>query len=308
MPRMTPSLDLSTPARRSRHAPRAQALALPPSSMPWRVRRPHSRSHRLLLPWAALLLALAVLLLSGCRTNREADMLKNSPEVIYERAQKSLNQQDYNNAIRLYEALNARYPFAAESRQARLDLIYAYYKARESESALDAADTFIRENPTHPRVDYAWYIKGLVDFERLPNFLERWLKVDLNERPPQTARKAFASFRKVVEDYPKSEYAHDARRRMIHLRNRLADYQLYVARYYMKRGAWVAAAQRAKETIEQYDGAPAARDALEIMVQAYENLGMKELADQTRQVYAANYGGDQQKVVPYKRPWWKLWG
>lgn len=277
MPCMTPSLDLSTPARRFR------------------------------APLALAFLLLATLLVAGCKTNREDD-LKSGPEIIYDRAQKSLASQDYDNAIRLYEALNARYPFAAESRQARLDLIYAYYKARETESALDAADTFIRENPTHPRVDYAWYVKGLVDFERSPNFLERWFKVDLNERPPQTARKAFAAFRKVVEDYPKSEYAHDARRRMIYLRNRLADYQLYVARYYMKRGAWVAAAQRAKETIEQYDGSPAVREALEIMVQAYERLGMKELADQTRQVYAANYGGDGEKVVPYKRPWWKLWG
>jgi outer membrane protein assembly factor BamD len=282
MPRMTPSLDLSPPARRS-------------------------RASRALLAVAACL-PLVALLLSGCRTNREGDDLKSGPEIIYERASKSLAQQDYDNAIRLYEALNARYPFATEARQARLDLIYAYYKGRETESALDAADTFIRENPTHPRVDYAWYIKGLVEFERTPNVLERFFKVDLNERPPQTARKSFAAFRKVVEDYPKSDYAHDARRRMIHLRNRLADYQLYVARYYMKRGAYIAAAQRAKEAIEQYDGAPAVREALELMVQAYEQLGMKELADQTRQVYAANYGGDEQKVVPYKRPWWKLWG
>jgi len=267
MPRMMPTLDTSRSPRRG------------------------------VLPLLALaLVAIALPLVSGCRTNREGEDLKSGPEIIYERAQKSLAEQDYDAAIRLFEALNARYPFANESRQARLDLIYAYYKAREPESAIDAADTFIRENPTHPRVDYAWYVRGLVDFERSPNFLERWMKVDLNERPPQTARKAFASFRKVVEDYPKSEYAHDARRRMIYLRNRLADYQLYVARYYMKRGAWVAAA------------APAVREALEIMVQSYEQLGMKELADQTRQVYAANYGGDQQKVVPYKRPWWKVWG
>lgn len=286
MPRMTPSLDLSPPARRS------GAPAMP-------------RLQPALLLGAILALAL---LLGGCKTNRGEDELKSGPEIVYARAAKSLAQQDYNNAIRLYEALNARYPFANEARQARLDLIYAYYKGRETESAIDAAETFIRENPTHPRVDYAWYIKGLVDFERTPNVVERFFKVDLDERPPQTARKAFAAFRKVVEDYPKSEYAHDARRRMIHLRNRLADYQLYVARYYMKRGAWVAAAQRAKETIEQYDGAPAVRDALEIMVQAYEQLGMKDLADQTRQVYAANYGGDQQTVVPYKKPWWKLWG
>jgi len=226
------------------------------------------------------------------------------------RACKALDRQDYDNAIRIYEALVARYPFAAETRQARLDLIYAYYKGRETESALDQADTFIRENPTHPRIDYAYYIKGLVDFERSANFIERWFDVDLDARPPQTARSAFNSFRRVVEEYPRSEYAHDARRRMIHLRNRLADYEIYVARYYLKRGAFVGAAQRAKQAIEQYDGAPAVRDALEVMITAYEALGMKDLADQTREVYAFNYGEAPGKVSSKNsadRKFWQRW-
>ena len=262
---------------------------------------------RRLLLSIPVLFAASLLSLGGCRTKRGPETLSD-PATLYQRAQKSLSGQDFDAAIRTFESLTARYPFAPEARQARLDLIYAYYKAHETESALDAAETFIRENPTHPRVDYAWYVKGLVDFERTPNVFERFFKVDLDERPPQTARKAFAAFRKVVEDYPKSEYAHDARRRMIHLRNRLADYQLYVARYYAKRGAWVAAAQRSKETIEQYDGAPAIQPALELLIQSYDKLGMKELADNARQVYVANYGGDVQKVAPAKRSWWKLWG
>jgi len=247
--------------------------------------------------------------LASCASNREdLDLARGGAGVVYERARKSLDNQDYENAIRLYEALVARYPFGAEARQARLDLIYAYFKGRESESALDQADTFMRENPTHPRLDYAWYVKGLVDFERSANFLERWLDVDLDARPPQTAQRAFNSFRKVVEDFPKSEYAHDSRRRMIHLRNRLADYELHVAKYYVKRGAWVAAARRAKETIEQYDGAPAVRESLEILIQSYEQLGMKELAAQAREIYAANYGGTADKVVPVSKPWWRIWG
>jgi outer membrane protein assembly factor BamD len=251
----------------------------------------------------------AIALLSGCRTNREAeDQARGGPVLVYERARKALDNQDFENAIRIYEALVARFPFVPEARQARLDLIYAYYKGRESESALDQADTFIRENPTHPRIDYAHYVKGLVDFERSANFLERWFKVDLDARPPQTARRSFNSFRKVVEEYPNSEYAHDARRRMIHLRNRLADYEIYVARYYVKRGAYTGAAQRAKLTIEQYDGAPAVREALEIMILCYERLDMKELADQTRAVYTTNYGGNPESVVPVKKSWWRLWG
>ena len=106
------------------------------------------------------------------------------PALVYERAHRALIQGDYPLAIKIYEALMARYPFAAETRQSRLDVIYAYYRAGESESAIDAADTFIRENPTHPRIDYAWYLKGLTDFERMPNFMERWFRVDLNKRPP----------------------------------------------------------------------------------------------------------------------------
>ena len=214
------------------------------------------------------------------------------PAVVYERGHKALLQGDYPLAIRIYEALMARYPFAAETRQSRLDVIYAYYRAGESESAIDAADTFIRENPTHPRIDYAWYLKGLTDFERMPNFMERWFRVDLNQRPPTQARRSFLAFATVVEQYPNSEYAHDARRRMVYLRNRLADYEIAVARYYVGRGAYVAAAQRAKVAIEEFDGAPAVREALEIMVVCYDKMELKELAAQTRAMYRNNFEGE----------------
>jgi len=256
----------------------------------------------------ALLLLGLFALLGACATNREAlDLARGGPAAVYERARSSLDNQDYENAIRLYEALVARYPFVPEARQARLDLIYAYYKGRESESALDQADTFIRENPTHPRIDYAWYVKGLVDFERSANLLERWFEVDLDARPPQTARRSLNSFRKLLEEFPKSEYAHDARRRMIHLRNRLADYDLHVARYYVEREAWIGAARRARETIEQYDGAPAVREALEILILSYDRLDMQELAAQAREVYVANYGAAAEKAATAKKPWWRFW-
>lgn len=249
---------------------------------------------------------LASLAVGGCRSRRAEEVRQSSPEIIYQQARQRLNSYDYNAAIKTYESLTARFPFTDQARQARLDLIYAYYRAGESESAIDAAETFIRENPTHPRVDYAWYIRGLVDFERTPNVVERFFRVDLTERPPTTARKAFGAFRTVVEQYPKSEYAHDSRVRMIYLRNRLADYELNVARYYFKRGAYVAAAQRAKNTIEQFDGAPAIREALQIMVKAYDKLGLQELANQTRQVYLANFADDLQQTAQNK-PWWKVW-
>src|SRR6185369_2544086 len=130
------------------------------------------------------------------------------------------------------------------------------------------------------------------DFERMPNFLERWFRVDLNLRPPSEARRSFLAFQTVVEQFPNSEYAHDARRRMVYLRNRLADYEIAVARYYVNRGAYVAAAQRSKVAIEEYDGAPAVREALEIMAYCYDKMELKELADQTRAMYRANYEGE----------------
>lgn len=243
---------------------------------------------------------------AGCRTNRDGAFQRSDPELLYKQARQRLDAYDYNTAIKAYEALTARFPFTEQARQARLDLIYAYYRAGESESAIDAADQFIRENPTHPRIDYAWYIKGLVDFERTPNVIERFFRVDLTERPPTTARKAFTAFRTVVERFPKSEYAHDARRRMIYLRNRLAEYEVHVAQYYMRRGAFVAAAQRASQAIEQYDGAPAVQAALVVMIEAYERLGLSDLASQTRQVYEANFNGEMPRSAQ-SEPWWKIW-
>lgn len=245
-------------------------------------------------PMRAGVVALCVVLLAvaGCRAHRVSDEKKITPDGLYKRARKDLDANDYNSAIKIYEQLTARFPFSDEARQSRLDLIYAYYRAGEGESATDAAETFIRENPTHPRVDYAYYIEGLVDFERTPNVIEHLFRADLSERPPSTARKSFAAFRKVVEQYPKSEYAHDSLQRMVYLRNRLASYEVHVARYYFKRGAYVAAAQRAKGAIEQYDGAPAVREALEIMIASYERLNLKPLAAQARQVYEANYGSE----------------
>ena len=201
---------------------------------------------------AVLALCLALLAVGGCSHNK--GNLLQSPAEMYKKAHKSLEAYDFNSAIKQYERLTASFPFTDEARQARLDLIYAYYRAGEGESATDAADTFIRENPTHPRVDYAWYIKGLVEFDKPPNAIEALFRADLSKRPPINARKSFAAFKTVVEQYPKSEYAHDSLQRMVYLRNRLANYEVHVARYYYKRGAYVAAAQRAKSSLDQFDG------------------------------------------------------
>ncbi len=261
-------------------------------------------------PLRATVVALCVVLfaVSGCRSHKEKEDKKATPETLYKKAHKSLDSYDFNGAIKTYEQLTARFPFSDEARQARLDLIYAYYRAGETESATDAADTFIRENPTHPRVDYAHYMKGLVEFERSPNAFESLFRADLSKRPPSTARKAFASFKIVVEQYPKSEYAHDALQRMVYLRDRLASYEVHVARFYYKRGAYIASAQRAKEEVEQYDGAPATREALEILIRSYDKLNLEPLAHQTREVYAANYSATvSPSEAEVKKSWWQIW-
>jgi outer membrane protein assembly factor BamD len=237
--------------------------------------------------------------------DREAEQFL--PETLYKRAHNAMMSGDFRGAVRYYEALEARYPFSDLARQARLDIIYSYYKAHEAESAVDAADQFIRENPTHVRVDYAMYVKGLVYFERSPNFLERWFNTELTERPPADARRSFQAFQALIERYPDSEYAHDARKRMIFLRNRLAEYEVHVADYYLRRQAWVAAIARSRYCIENYDGAPAVRDALEIMISAYEGLGLKDLAERSQEVYALNYPGERPEERHRERDWWPFW-
>lgn len=230
---------------------------------------------------------LALLTLSGCSHFRSKPI--TNPDQLYDKAKKDLNGGDYGSAIKSFELLESRFPFSNVTRQAQLDMMYAYYENGDKENVLDQADQFIRENPTHPRVDYAYYMKGLANFDPERNFLERWFRVDLSKRPPIDSRTSFQAFQVMVQRFPNSQYAADARQRMIFLRNRLADYEVYVARYYIKRGAYVAALNRAKNTIENYDGAPAVKEALEISRDAYLKLGMKDLADKSAAVLAANY-------------------
>jgi len=257
--------------------------------------------------WAMLTAVIVTVAVAGChRGLRKDDARLSNPDVIYQRAHSELGSLNYEQAIKLYEALEARYPFSDAARQARLDLMYAYYKNNEAESAVDAADLFIRENPTHPRCDYAYYVKGLVYFEQTGNFVERIFHADLTKRPPAEGLKSFAAFQTLVQQYPHSPYAHDAERRMVYLRNRLADYEIEVANYYMRRGAYVAALSRATYTIEHYDGAPAVQDALNIMISAYRKMGLSDLADKTEAVFRVNFP-EAQAQKDKKKSWWRFW-
>jgi outer membrane protein assembly factor BamD len=262
------------------------------------------RLRDLVHPSRILLLTIGMAMLAtGCRSHR-GDDAKSGPEVIYARAQKAMRSSSYGEAIKQLEALQSRFPFSEPARQAQLDLIYVYYKSRQTDPAIDAADTFIRENPTNPRIDYAYYMKGLVYFERQANFLERYFNVDLSQRPPVSARKSFEAFDDLIKKYPHSEYVGDSRQRMIFLRNRLADFELHVALYYMRRGAFVGAINRAKFCVENYDGAPAVRGSLKVLVDAYRQLGMMDLASNAERVYTDNYPGNI-KDIQAKKSWWR---
>ncbi len=199
---------------------------------------------------------------------------------------------NYPGAIEYFNALEARYPFSPETRQAQLDLIYLYYRSLQPELAVDAAEEFERENPTHDRLDYCLYMRGLVYFDQAPNVIEKLLRVDLSLRPPKTTLRSFATFQELIRRFPNSEYVPDARQRMVYLRNRLAGYENHIAEYYVRRGAYVAAINRAKYALEHYPEAPQLEQTLQILVAAYEQLGMTDLAADARRVLRQSFGDE----------------
>ncbi len=236
-----------------------------------------------------LAVVIAGLSLGACAGNDEQQTEIQSITEAYERAQEFSARGNYGRAIQIFEAIQARYPFSDLSRQIQLELMHAYYKSANPVQAVDIADTFMRENPIHPRVDYALYIKGLAYFETDPGMLERWFKKDTTKRPPKDIERSYGAFRQLVERFPSSQYAPDAEQRMLYIKNRLAAYDNHVADYYLRRGAYVAALNRAKSALEQYNGADGNSRSLEIMADAYEALGMTELAADTRRVLASNF-------------------
>jgi outer membrane protein assembly factor BamD len=235
-----------------------------------------------------LFVILGATLVSCAGNDEQQSEVQNITEA-YEKAQESIARGNYRRGIQIFEAIQARYPFSDLSRQIQLELMYAYYKGGQKEQAVEAAETFMRENPIHPRVDYALYIQGLSYFEDDPGILERWFRKDTTNRPPKDVERAYSALRRLVERFPSSEYAPDAEQRMLYIKNRLAEYENHVADYYLRRGAYVAALNRAKTALEQFNGAASNAQSLQIMAEAYENLGMMELAEDARRVLAANF-------------------
>lgn len=232
---------------------------------------------------------LGLIVIAGCAGNDEERTVVGDITEAYEEAKDAVDRQNYRRGVQIFEAIQARYPFSALSRQIQLELIYAYYKGGMKEQTVEAADTFIRENPIHERVDYALYIKGLAYFEDEAGFLERRFKKDVTRRPPKEVAEAYSTLRRLVDRYPASEYAPDAQQRMVFLKNRLSTYENHVADYYLRRGAFVAAANRAKSALEEYNGADGNAESLRIMAEAYEELGLTDLAADARRVLVLNF-------------------
>ena len=236
-----------------------------------------------------LLLGIAATVLGGCG-RRDNVVEDQGPELLYQRGFDAMEASNFVGAIQYFNALEARYPFSPETRQAQLDLIYLYYRSQQPEQAIDAAEEFERENPTHERIDYCLYMRGLVYFDQAPNIIEKLLRVDLSLRPPKDTLRSFSTFQELIRRFPNSEYVGDARQRMVYLRNRLAEYENHVADYYVRRGAYVAAVNRAKYALEHYPGAPQLEKTLQILVAAYEQLGMMDLAADARRVLRQTFG------------------
>ncbi|WMS88373.1 outer membrane protein assembly factor BamD [Pleionea litopenaei] len=247
-----------------------------------------------------IILITGSLLITSCASTSPDDVkvpLADDYFTLYEKSQTALRSGNYQTAIKQLEQLDSLYPFGPNSHQAQLSLIYAYFKVRDTASATAAADRFIRQNPNHPDVDYAYYMKGRINFSAEIGFFKELLSADLSERDATTARTAFNDFAELVRKFPKSKYAEEARQRMIFLRNRLARYELHVAKYYMERQSYIAAANRARYVVEHYPKTDAIPDALIVMVTAYDILQLPELSNKARNILKLNYPEKAKQVL-----------
>ncbi len=258
----------------------------------------------------AFLLALG--LISGCSLLPEQiDETKSwSASKLYYAAKEALDEGDYTKSVQMFEKLEARYPYGAYSQQAQLEVAYAYYKDNEPISAVAACDRFIKLHPNHPHVDYAYYLKGLANFVEDQSLLAKLSDQDMSERDPKAAQEAFETFKDLATRYPDSKYTPDATARMQYLINALASHEVHTGRYYYKRGAYVAAANRGKYVLEHYQQSPALEQALALMAKSYDKLGLADLSNDALRVLKLNFpnsiyiAGDG----PVKeKSWWRIW-
>jgi outer membrane protein assembly factor BamD len=264
---------------------------------------------RSLTALAAALLALA---LGGCGlfADKEANKKDWGAADFYKAAKEQFDSGSWDSAIKLYEQLEAKYPYGRFAQQAQLETAYAQYKQGESASAISTIDKFTKTHPNHENLDYALYLRALVNFKEDLGPLTRIASQDLADRDPKAARESFEGFKEVLVRFPQSRYAEDSRERMAYLVEALARHEIKVARYYLSRGAWLAAANRCQGAIIRFPNSPVHEDALEIMIEAYDRMGMNELRDDARKVLAKNFPAERMAKAGQNRtkPWYQFWG
>jgi outer membrane protein assembly factor BamD len=259
---------------------------------------------------ACLLLALS---LAGCGLFGNKDDARKdwTAAEYYNAAKTEFDNKNWTEAIKLYEQLEAKFPFGRFAQQAQLEVAYAYYKQGETAQAVTALEKFVKLHPNHVNVDYALYLKALANFKEDLGPLARLVSQDLADRDPKAARESFEGFKDLVTRFPESRYAADSRDRMAYLIEALARHELHVARYYLARGAYLAAANRAQDAITRFPNSPAHRESLEVMIEAYDRMGMTELRDDARKVLAKNFPADPMAHKGSNRTpggsWWKFW-
>ena len=261
-------------------------------------------------PGLFALLALVVgIALGGCGLLPEVeDKTKDlSAERLYKLAHETLVEGNYTQAIKHFDTLESRYPYGRFAQQAILESAYANYRAGETATAVAACDRFIRTFPNHPNVEYAHYLKGIVNFREDQGVLGYVYELDLSEREPKGMRESYAAFKELVTRFPESRYAQDAAARMTYLTNALARYEVNVARYYYNRGAYVAAINRAQASLVSYPRTPANEGALDVLVQSYDKLGLTQLRDDSQRILQRTFPNSIYIAGPVAKPWWKFW-
>ena len=252
----------------------------------------------------------AALLMAGCSSTTVDKTANWSPNKIYAEAKDEVDSGAFDKAVPLFEKLEGRAAGTPLAQQAQLDKAYAQFKAGEKPNAIATLDRFMKLHPASPALDYALYMKGVINFNDDLGMFSFMTRQDLSERDQKAAKESFESFKEMVTRFPESRYAPDARQRMNYIVNSLAQYEVHVARYYYSRGAYLAAINRAQLALADYREVPALEEALYIMVKSYDALGLTQLRDDAQRVLTTNYPQSEYMAKGFRSkddPWWKLW-
>jgi outer membrane protein assembly factor BamD len=242
--------------------------------------------------FSAIIAIVAVLSLTACSSveDEQRQLVENQgASALYKEAKRSMDVGNFSAAAQILSTIDSKFPFGPLSHQVQLDLIYSYYKTGDIDQTLATIDRFVRLNPNHADVEYALYMRGVTNMEQDNNLFQEVFGVDRSDRDPSKSKEAFEDFRRLLEKHPESKYASDAKQRMLHIKNRLAKYEIAVGRFYMRREAWVAAANRGRYVLEYFPDTEQVQPALEIMVASYNELGLDELKNNAIKTLKLNY-------------------